>query len=47
MTELFRLRDALGRERWVEQPVDRSLPFRPQGHDPLAEDDVEETRRRR
>ena len=46
MTERFRLQDALGRERWIEQPVDRSLPFRPRGYDIMAEDDVEETRRR-
>ena len=47
MTERFRLRDALGRERWAEQPIDRSLPFRPRGYDILSEDDVEEIRRRR
>jgi len=46
MTERFRLRDPLGRELWVEQSVDRSLPFRPCGYDILTEDDVEETRRR-
>jgi len=47
MTAIFRLRDALGRERWIEQAVDRSLPFRPRGYAILSEDDVEETRRRR
>ena len=46
MTERFRLRDPLGRERWVEQSVDKILPFRPRGYDIMAEDDVEETRRR-
>jgi hypothetical protein len=46
MTERFRLRDPLGRERWMEQPAERSLPFRPRGYDIMSEDDVEETRRR-
>ena len=46
MTERFRLRDPLGRERWMEQSVDKFLPFRPRGYDIMAEDDVEEVRRR-
>ena len=46
MSERFRLRDALGRERWVEQAIDRSLPFCPRGYNIMAEDDIEETRRR-
>ena len=45
MTAMFRVRDALGRERWVEQSID-SLVTRRDGHGPAFEDDLEETRRR-
>lgn len=46
MTAMFRVQDGLGRERWVEQPID-SLVTRRDIHGPAFEDDLEELRRRR
>ena len=45
MTAWFRVKDALGREKWVEQPIDvlvtrRDIPG------PAFEDALEELRRR-
>jgi hypothetical protein len=45
MTAMFRVRDAMGRERWVEAPVDE-LVTRQDVHRPAFEDDLEELRRR-
>lgn len=45
MTAIFRVRDALGREKWVEQPID-ALVTRRDVHCPAFEDDLEELRRR-
>jgi hypothetical protein len=45
MTAWFRLRDAMGRERWVETPID-ALTTRRDIHGPAFEDDLEEIRRR-
>lgn len=45
MTALFRLRDALGRERWQEQVIDSLVPYRPHGEEITVEDDMEQARR--
>lgn len=45
MTAMFRVRDALGREKWVEQAID-ALVTRRDIHGPAFEDDLEEVRRR-
>ena len=47
MTGIFRVRDAMGREHWQEQPIDALLP-RSSGTvlSRIAEDDLEEIRRR-
>ena len=45
MTAWFRVKDALGREKWVEQPID-SLVTRHDITGPAIEDDLEELRRR-
>ena len=45
MTAMFRVRDAMGRERWQEQPID-ALVTRKDIHGPAFEDDLEELRRR-
>lgn len=45
MTAWYRVRDAMGREKWVEQPID-SLVTRRDVHGPAFEDDLEELRRR-
>jgi hypothetical protein len=46
MTAMFRVRDAMGREKWIEQPVDE-LVTRQDMHGPTFEDSLEELRRRR
>lgn len=46
MTAMFRVCDALGREKWIEQPVDE-LVTRRDFHDPAYEDEIEEAIRRR
>jgi len=45
MTEMFRARDAMGRERWVEQPIDE-LVTRLDSYGIAFEDDIEEAIRR-
>ena len=45
MTEMFRVRDAMGRERWVEQPIDE-LFTRLDSYGTMFEDDIEEAIRR-
>ena len=45
MTAMFRVRDALGRERWQEQPIDEILT-RLESCGTASEDDLEEVRRR-
>ena len=48
MTALFRVRDAMGRERWQEHPIDALLPRSTATVlSRIAEDDLEEIRRRR
>jgi hypothetical protein len=42
---MFRIRDAMGRERWVEQPIDELLT-RQDVHGVAFEDDIEEAIRR-
>ena len=46
MTALFRVVDAMGRERWVEQPID-AMFTRQDVHGPAFEDDIDEAIRRR
>lgn len=46
MTTMYRVRDAMGREKWVEQPIDE-LITRQDIYRPTFEDDLEELRRRR
>ena len=43
--EAFRVRDAMGRELWVEQPLDRVVTRR-RSHGAAYEDDLEQLRRR-
>jgi hypothetical protein len=45
MTAMFRVRDAMGRERWQEQPIDK-LVTRRDIPGPAFEDEIEEIRRR-
>ena len=45
MTAMFRVRDAMGREKWVEQPIDELLT-RKDVQGPALEDPLEELRRR-
>jgi hypothetical protein len=45
MTAMFRVRDAMGREKWVEQPIDE-LATRRDVHGTPFEDELEELRRR-
>jgi hypothetical protein len=45
MTAMFRVKDPLGREKCVEQPID-ALVTRRDIHGPAFEDDLEELRRR-
>ncbi len=45
MTAMFRVREALGRELWAEQPLD-ALVTRRDAHGTPFEDDLEESRRR-
>ena len=46
MTAMFRVRDAMGRERWQEQPIDEMVTRR-DTYGAACEDDLEEIRRRR
>jgi hypothetical protein len=45
MTAMFRVRDLVGRERWVEQPIDELLT-RQDLQGVAFEDDIEEAIRR-
>ena len=45
MTAIFRVRDAMGREHWQEQPIDALVTWR-DGFHPALEDAIEEIRRR-
>ena len=45
MTAMFRVRDAMSRERWQEQPIDEILT-RLESCGAAYEDDLEEIRRR-
>jgi hypothetical protein len=45
MTAMFHVRDAMGREMWVEAPIDE-LVTRQDVYRPVFEDDLEELRRR-
>jgi len=44
MMAMFRVRDPMGREKWLEQPID-SLSTRRDAHGPAFEDDLEQLRR--
>ncbi len=46
MIAMFRVRDAMGREKWIEQPVDE-LVTRQDMQGSAFEDSLEELRRRR
>jgi len=46
VTAMFRVRDAMGRERWVEQPIDE-LVTRLDITGPAWEDELEQARRLR
>src|SRR5215469_14824635 len=46
MIAIYRVRDAMGRERWVEQPIDE-LATLWESYGAAGEDDLEEIRRRR
>jgi hypothetical protein len=46
MIAMFRVRDAMGRERWIEQPIDE-LATRRESYGAACEDDLEGIRRRR
>ena len=45
MTAMFRVRDAMGRQRWQEQPLDE-IVTRLGSYGAAGEDDLEEIRRR-
>ncbi len=45
MTAMFRVRDAMGREKWMESPIDE-LVTRQDIPGPAFEDSLEELRRR-
>jgi hypothetical protein len=45
MIAIYRVRDAMGRERWVEQPIDE-LVTRLDSYGSTFEDDVEDAIRR-
>jgi hypothetical protein len=45
MTAMFRVRDGMGRERWVEQPIDE-LVTRKDSYGTIFEDEIDEAIRR-
>ena len=45
MIAIYRVRDAMGRERWVEQPIDE-LVTRQDSYCTTFEDEIEEAMRR-